>query len=104
MEPDLLNQGYYFCKIFDQQAIGKLLMKKRGYRTQNEVGDALSITGGAIRHFESGRKIPCVVVMMRFAEYFNSTVQELFLDHTIVLYLSEEQLEGEYSRWMSCLS
>ncbi|MBC3803928.1 hypothetical protein GH808_05690 [Acetobacterium fimetarium] len=102
VEPDPANPGYYLCTMFDQTAIAELLSKMRGFRTQEEVGRAVYLTDGAIRHYEAAREMPSDLLKPRIARLYNMTVQELFYDQVITVTKSAQELMSEVQRWPSC--
>lgn len=54
----------------------KQLRKSKG--SQDFVGSANNVTGTTIRYIENGYVIPSGKLMLRLANYFESTVEELF--------------------------
>lgn len=62
----------------DRKAIGILLMKLRGDRTQREVALALNISEPAIRHYESGKRSPSDNIKIKIARYYDKEVAEIF--------------------------
>lgn len=65
-------------KIVDAQVIGERLRALRGTRTQKEVSDAIGVTNMAISQYERGERIPADDIKIALAQYFNSTVEDLF--------------------------
>ncbi|MEO1815031.1 MAG: helix-turn-helix transcriptional regulator [Acetobacterium sp.] len=62
----------------DREAIGLLLMKLRGDRTQKEVALALNISEPSIRYYETGKRTPNDDLKVNIARYFGKTVTEIF--------------------------
>lgn len=62
----------------DREAIGILLMKLRGDRTQREVAIALKISEPSIRHYEAGKRTPNDDLKVAIARYFEKTVADIF--------------------------
>lgn len=64
--------------IINRKEIGILLMQLRGDRTQREVAMALNISEPAIRHYESGKRIPKDNIKIKIASYYGKKVDEIF--------------------------
>jgi len=64
--------------IINRNEIGILLMQLRGDRTQREVAMALNISEPAIRHYESGKRIPKDNIKIKIASYYGKKVDEIF--------------------------
>lgn len=56
------------------------LVIARGNRTREEVAAAVGVSVSAIGMYEAGARVPRDEIKVRFASYFNTTVQELFFD------------------------
>lgn len=54
------------------------LIALRGEKTQCEVAKALKISCSAISMYENGERVPRDEVKRRFAEYYNTSVQDIF--------------------------
>ena len=57
---------------------GEKLRKLRGNRTQEEIATALKITKSSWSMYELGKRVPRDEVKIKIADYFGTTVQELF--------------------------
>ena len=64
----------------DAKAIGRRLVQLRGLKTGDEVSKALGISRSALCMYEKGERIPRDQIKIRLAEYYGTTVQELFFD------------------------
>ena len=65
----------------DRETIGKRLREHRGvFRTQKEIADAIGITPGALSQYETGERIPSDQIKIALANYYGTTVGELFYD------------------------
>lgn len=64
----------------DAKAIGRRLVQLRGIKTGDEVSKALGISRSALCMYEKGERIPRDPIKIRLAEYYGTTVQELFFD------------------------
>lgn len=53
------------------------LREKKGV-TQAEVASALGLTRAAISQYESGSRIPADEIKIKIADYFGTTVQDIF--------------------------
>ena len=63
----------------DPVKVGRRLREARGvFRTQQEVADATGIPRTAICAYEIGRALPKPPAMAILADYYETTVQELF--------------------------
>ena len=58
--------------------IGKKLSQLRGGKTRKEVADSLEISESALAMYESGERTPRDNVKIRLADYYNTTVADLF--------------------------
>lgn len=54
------------------------LIALRGKKSQAEVAKALNISCSAISMYENGERIPRDEVKRRFAQYYGTTVQDIF--------------------------
>ena len=57
---------------------GEKLRKLRGERSQDEMAKELNITKSSLAMYERNERIPRDEVKIRIAEYFGTSVQELF--------------------------
>ena len=62
----------------DAKVIGKRLAELRGERSQAEVAEAVNISPAALSMYEGGERIPRDEIKIRLADYFKSTVYDLF--------------------------
>lgn len=60
--------------------IGKKLIKLRGKRSREEVGNAVGVSVSAISMYENGERIPRDSIKVKFADLYNCTVQDIFFD------------------------
>lgn len=58
--------------------IAKRLIELRGKRTREEVAKAVGVSVSAISMYENGERIPRDAIKIKFAEYYNTSVQEIF--------------------------
>lgn len=68
----------------DKKAIAKRLISLRGTKTQAEVAKALGISQSTYAMYEIGRRIPTDEIKIRIANYYNTTVQNIFFNHILV--------------------
>lgn len=61
-----------------REQIGQKLVKLRGGRTREEVANAIGVSLSAIQMYENGQRIPQDVIKLRLADYYNTSVDELF--------------------------
>ena len=58
--------------------MGERLKLLRGSRTLSEVAEACDITVSALANYEAGARVPRDEVKARIANYYSTTVNELF--------------------------
>ena len=59
--------------------VGKKLSALRGDKTQEKVAGDCGISISALAMYESGRRTPRDEIKVKLARYYNTTVEELFL-------------------------
>ena len=62
----------------DRAFTGKKLRELRGKRTQQEIAEAVGVTAMAICQYETGERTPSDKIKIALANYFNTTVEDLF--------------------------
>ena len=62
----------------DNKKIGEMLLHLRGDKTQKEIAEAVGVSQSAIRQYESGNRIPRDNIKVKFAKFYDKTVQEIF--------------------------
>jgi len=62
----------------DAKAIGRRLAALRGEKSQAEVANALGISPAAWSMYECGERIPRDEIKIRIADYFKSSVYDIF--------------------------
>lgn len=67
--------------MIDSQKIADRLKTLRGQKTQEEVANALNISVSAIAMYESGKRIPRDEIKVALANYFETTVEDIFFCH-----------------------
>ncbi len=60
--------------------IAERLVKARGDRKREEVAAAVGVSLSAISMYENGDRVPRDETKVKLAEYYNTTVQELFFN------------------------
>lgn len=58
--------------------VGEKLVALRGKKTQKEVAKDNNISVSALAMYETGQRIPRDEIKVRLANYYKTTVQELF--------------------------
>ena len=58
--------------------VGEKLKELRGNRSQAEVAKAVMVSDSAISSYENDERVPRDDVKKRLANYFESTVEEIF--------------------------
>ena len=61
-----------------QLSTGEKLVILRGSRSQREVGEAVGVSTAAIGMYERDQRIPKDNVKKRLADFFGTSVQDLF--------------------------
>ena len=64
----------------DMTVVGKKLVELRGERSQAQVASDLNISDAALSAYELGVRIPRDEVKLRIAEYYGTSVGELFFN------------------------
>lgn len=62
------------------EKVAKRLQKLRGKRSRDEVAKAIGVSVSAIAMYENGERIPRDCVKIKFAQYYQKSVQEIFFD------------------------
>ncbi len=62
----------------NKQSIGEKLRELRGERSREEVAVAARVTASAIWMYEAGQRIPSDEIKVRLANYFKTTVEDIF--------------------------
>ena len=60
--------------------IAERLVKARGDRKREEVAAAVGVSLSAISMYENGDRVPRDETKVKLAEYYNTTVQEIFFN------------------------
>lgn len=58
--------------------VGEKLVALRGEKTQKEVAKDNNISASALAMYETGQRIPRDEIKVKLANYYKTTVQELF--------------------------
>ncbi|MRX54796.1 helix-turn-helix domain-containing protein [Bacillus idriensis] len=64
----------------DKILIGKKLLELRGDESREEVSSAIKISVSALQMYENGQRIPRDEIKVKLAEYYQTTVQEIFFE------------------------
>ena len=62
----------------DKSVISERLVKLRGAKSQEEVARATGISPSALSMYENGERVPRDEVKIRLAEYYGTSVEEIF--------------------------
>ena len=60
--------------------VGRRLRKLRGGETRDDVAAAVGISASALGMYECGQRMPRDEIKISLANYFGTTVQDLFFD------------------------
>ena len=66
--------------MVEPKEIGRRLIMLRGKRRREDVAKALEISPSAIAMYENGERIPRDEIKVKIAQFYNTTVQEIFFD------------------------
>lgn len=58
--------------------VAERLIKLRGKRSREEVAKAVGVSVSAISMYENGERVPRDDIKVRFAEYYQKSVQDIF--------------------------
>ena len=58
--------------------VAERLVEARGTRRRSDVADAVGISVSALAMYEIGSRIPRDEIKIRLADYYHTTVQDLF--------------------------
>lgn len=58
--------------------VAERLTKARGERRREEVAAAVGVSLSAIAMYENGERVPRDTIKVKLAEYYGTTVQDLF--------------------------
>lgn len=62
------------------EKVSERLQKLRGSRSRDEVAKAIGVSVSAIAMYENGERVPRDSIKLKFAEYYQKSVQEIFFD------------------------
>ena len=65
--------------------IGERLLKLRGDRSREEVAKAVGVSTSAMSMYENGERIPRDGIKINLANYYEKSVQEIFLMKNVTL-------------------
>lgn len=65
--------------------IAKQLVEARETKKREEVADAIGVSVSAIAVYENGERVPRDETKIKLADYYNTTVQKLFLIQNVTL-------------------
>lgn len=60
--------------------IAERLIELRGGKSREEVANAVNVSVSAISMYENGQRIPRDEIKVRLADYYGTTVQNLFFN------------------------
>lgn len=64
--------------MVDKVVIGKRLLEFRGNRTREDVAKIIGVSISAIQMYENGERVPRDEIKLKFANYYNKSVEEIF--------------------------
>ncbi|MDK2600105.1 helix-turn-helix transcriptional regulator [Bacillus stercoris] len=63
----------------DKKLIGQRLLSLRAEKSRSEVAEAVKISVSALQMYETGQRIPRDEIKIKLADYYQKTVQQIFL-------------------------
>lgn len=66
--------------MLDAKKIGERLVQLRGNVSREDVAKAIGVSVSAISMYENGERIPRDCIKIELANFFHSSVQEIFFD------------------------
>lgn len=82
--------------------IGRRLIKLRGTKSQSEVANAVGISDSALSMYECGERIPRDSVKVKLAQYYEKTVQSIFLTNNVTLRVIGSNMCPQTCQGISC--
>lgn len=64
----------------NRELIGHRLRELRGEMTQQQLAAELGVADSSIGMYESGERIPKDEIKIKYAQFFQKTVQEIFFE------------------------
>ncbi|MGG3450238.1 helix-turn-helix transcriptional regulator [Domibacillus aminovorans] len=61
--------------------IGQKLITLRGDESREKVSTEIGVSISALQMYENGQRIPKDEIKVRLANYYNTTVQDIFFEH-----------------------
>lgn len=65
----------------NKENIAQKLINLRGEKPREKVAIDLNISISALQMYENGQRIPKDEIKVRIADYYNTTVQDIFFNH-----------------------
>lgn len=65
----------------NKKEIGQKLITLRSDKSREKVSTDVGISISALQMYENGQRIPKDEIKVRLANYYNTTVQEIFFNH-----------------------
>ena len=65
----------------NKKEIGQKLITLRGNESREKVSTDVGISISALQMYENGQRIPKDEIKVRLANYYKTTVQEIFFNH-----------------------
>lgn len=62
----------------NQNIIGKKLLLLRGKKSREQVAKRVKVSVSALQMYENGKRVPRDEIKIRIAEYYGTTVQDIF--------------------------
>ncbi|MGE7979477.1 helix-turn-helix domain-containing protein [Psychrobacillus sp. NPDC093200] len=66
----------------DKMKVGKLLLDLRGETSRKEVSNKIGISVSALQMYENGQRMPKDEIKIEIADYYNKSIEEIFLCET----------------------
>lgn len=62
------------------ESVAQKLIRLRGDKSREEVAKKIGVSVSAISMYENGERIPRDDIKIRIADFYNTTVQDIFFD------------------------
>lgn len=78
-------------------------LRKHNNLTQQDFADAIGFSDKSISKWERGLAVPTVDILIKIADYYGLTVNDLIAENAIEIYKAKNEKAGEESRKISIL-
>ena len=79
----------------DSEKIARILVDLRGDKSRAEVAAALNLSVSAVAMYENGDRIPRDETKLKIAEYYEKSVEEIFIPKNVTKSDNKASAKGE---------